>query len=296
MIHYADDTTLTTTINTSQTSNNSDDLNNKLQHIHTWLKDNKLLLNINKTKFMIFHTPQKRITIPNLLIDNTPIQNVADFNFLGITINQHLSWKPHQQKISSKMSKFTGVLNKLKHQLPNYILLKIYHSLILPHFNYGVLVWCHNPNSIFKLQKRIVRIITNSRYNSHTDPLFKRLNLLKISDIRQYFELKFFHKLTNSQTPEYFQQNFISSNQDIHRIQTRHSQELSVPTHHHHFFQTTLRYTLVKTVNHTPQHLIELLQTHSLPSFSSRIKQYLIQQYSDHCQIPNCPICANGLL
>ena len=79
--------------------------------------------------------------------------------------------------------KYVGLLNKLKHYLPASILKTLYCSLILPHLNYGSLAWGFDAKRIFKLQKRALRCITNSKFNAHTVPLFKQLNLLKIDDI-----------------------------------------------------------------------------------------------------------------
>ena len=59
--------------------------------------------------------------------------------FLGITINIHLNWESHINKIANKIT--IGILNKLKHVLPLNILFIMYNSLILPQINYGVLVW-----------------------------------------------------------------------------------------------------------------------------------------------------------
>ena len=59
---------------------------------------------------MIFHTPKKKIIkIPHLLINNNPIENVHDFNFLGQTLNEHMKWKSHTDKISNKLGRYTGI-------------------------------------------------------------------------------------------------------------------------------------------------------------------------------------------
>ncbi|ELU10049.1 hypothetical protein CAPTEDRAFT_193350 [Capitella teleta] len=67
------------------------------------------------------------------------IQNVDHTNFLGIIIDKHLSFKPHINKVNTKISQITGILNRLKHQFPQHILLTIYQSLIIPHITYGAL-------------------------------------------------------------------------------------------------------------------------------------------------------------
>ena len=289
MIHYADDTTLTTTINTSHTTNET--LNNSIHKVYKWLTANKLILNANKTKFMVFHAPSKKITIPHLQINSIPISHVENFNFLGITINCHISWKPHTEKVSLKIAKTTGALNKLKNILPTKTLLQIYQSLILPHINYGILVWGHNTHKIYTLQKKAIRTITNSKYNAHTDPLYSQLHLLKAKDIRTLFELKFYYKFINCQLPEYFQSNFIQTNEQSHQFNTRNRNQISIPTHRHQFFKTGLKYTIVNTINNAPNDLLQQIRTHSIQAFSSKIKNHLISHYPTTCTIPNCYIC-----
>jgi exonuclease III len=294
MIHYADDTTLTTTINTAHTDT-SDTITNNLSQIYTWLCANKLALNISKTKFMIFHTPQTHIILPNLQINNIQIHATETFNFLGISLTHHLNWNTHIKKISMKIARVTGIINKLKNHIPQFILLTIYNALIVPHLNYGILLWGHNPSQLLPIQKRAIRAITLSSYNSHTDPLFRRLNVLKITDIRKMSELKFYYKYTNNNLPEYFLQSYIQTNRQTHAHprQTRHENMLSIPPHRHHFFKSNLRYTLVHTVNNLPPHIKSLCHTHSTDTFTKRAKAHIINQYSTICTIPNCYICHN---
>ena len=80
---------------------------------------------------MIFHKPQKKIEIPMLHIGGENIDYVNN-NFLGIVLNRHLNWHRHTIKIANKMCKIIGILNKLKHILPQHcnILSTIYTSLI----------------------------------------------------------------------------------------------------------------------------------------------------------------------
>ena len=66
-------------------------LNDELEKISYWLLVNKLSLNKLKSKFMLFHQPQKRVTIPKLKINNTLIECVDEFNYLGLIINKHLN-------------------------------------------------------------------------------------------------------------------------------------------------------------------------------------------------------------
>ena len=91
----------------------------------------KLSLNANKSKFMIFHCSQRKVNIPVLKINDTIIECVENFDLLGIMFNQNMNWKTHIRKLSNKISRTLGILNRLKYILPLNIKLLIYNSLIL---------------------------------------------------------------------------------------------------------------------------------------------------------------------
>ena len=172
LIHFADDTTLITNLNNEDTRNES--LNDELTNFHNWLRANKLSLDVNKTKAMVFHMPQKLIQLPLLKISGTDITFVDNFNFLGIIINKHLNWTSHVDMLTAKLSKTIGILNTLKHILPINIMRPIYNSLILCHLKYGVLLWGPKLNLNDRhhiLHKKAVRIIKG---NSYFTPLKNR--------------------------------------------------------------------------------------------------------------------------
>ncbi len=121
-IIYADDTTLSTTIEIVIKERNNINIelkiNMELVGINEWLKTNKLSININKSKYMIFHTFRKKVNNVKIKMNNTTINRVNEFNFLGLTIDENLTWKNHINKVAYKLSKRIGILNKLKHFLP----------------------------------------------------------------------------------------------------------------------------------------------------------------------------------
>ena len=140
-IIYADDTTFIADLDNIPKNEQERKINSELQITNLWLKSKKLSLSCKKSKFIVFYKPIRKTVIPELLIDNEKICCVDELHFLGLTINKHLSWKKHIDKISNKKRKIIGVLNKLKFIIPDQILLTIYNSLILPHLNYCILAW-----------------------------------------------------------------------------------------------------------------------------------------------------------
>ncbi len=128
---------------------------------------------------MIFHRTRKNVNPLQITIDDTILEWVHGFNFLGLTLNKHLNWKNHINKISNKVSNNMGILNKLKHFLPLKCLILIYNSLILSHLNFGILAWGYQCDRINKFPKKLIRIISLAKYNALTEPIFKELKIIK---------------------------------------------------------------------------------------------------------------------
>ena len=61
--------------------------------------------------------------------------------FLGIIINENLSWKPHIQFLCNKISKAIGIIYKVKNIFPVHTLINLYNAFILPHLQYGNVIW-----------------------------------------------------------------------------------------------------------------------------------------------------------
>ena len=295
---YADDTTLSTTLNkfsTSDDMNISDLINLELYKINEWLEINKLSLNANKSRFMIFHMPNKQITLPILQICNTNIEKVNEFNFLGLTLDTRLDWKRHSNNTSNKISRTIGVLNKLKNVLPQHIKTIIYNTLILPHLNYCILCWGFKSNRVFALQKKAVRIITCSKYNAHTEPLFKTVKLLKFTDLLKLRELYFYYKFIHGLLPIPLQNWHIIRNTNIHEHNTRRQSNLHIYRTQHTFARHCLRHDLPNTLNNTCELVKGKIYTHSLSGFTNYAKHQIIQNYELTCNITRCYICSHDV-
>ena len=170
-----------------------------LQNISDWFKANKLALNEAKTKFVIFHKPRNKPPSSfKLVLNNIDIERVEFTKFLGVLIQENLSWKHHIDYISNKVSKATAILAKLKHYLPKYVLSIIYNSLCLSHMSYALSVWGATPKSsmkrLLKLQKKGIRHVCNAKYNAHTYPLFKKERILVIDDLFKIHCTKIMYK------------------------------------------------------------------------------------------------------
>ena len=298
-ILYADDTTLVSTVSAFKQSAGapdckllSENINFELTRINEWLALNKLNLNISKTKYIIFHFPQRNMALFNLELKlcGQHIECVRQFIFLGITIHETLNWDRYIDKIANKISRTLGVMNKLKHFLPKYTLKIMYSSLIAPHFNNNILLWGFNTHRLMKLQKRAIRIITDSKYNSHTEPLLKSLNILKINDIFTIQCLKFFHNYINDRVPVFFGSFFVE-NALYHDYETRHCHHICIPHSRTTKARKCIRYHIPMLLNTLPLQITAKLYTHSQIGFVNYTKPLFLNGYTSTCLVENCYVC-----
>ena len=111
LIMYADDTTLVSHLENFGTTNSAieDGLNKEISKVNTWLLSNKLVLNVAKSMFMLFFKHPKIVLTINLSINDNPIEQVTNFNFLGIIIDQNITWKDYISKSSIKVARVIDV-------------------------------------------------------------------------------------------------------------------------------------------------------------------------------------------
>lgn len=197
----------------------------ELTKFSSWFAANKLSLNIEKTNYMVFNASHSFRWDHNITMNDKIINRVNTTKFLGVHIDNKLSWRDHISAVCNRVARNTGIICKLKHYLPPNILRTLYITLILPQLTYCTTIWSGtystNLNHLCVLQKRAIRHISHAAPRDHTSPLYKRLNLLKLNDIIRVQLATFAYKAWNGLLPEAFK-DFIYSNRLIHNHQTRH--------------------------------------------------------------------------
>lgn len=186
-------------------------VNGELSVLSDWFKANRLSLNIKKTNYMMFGHKKIVANCPTnntefcIRIDDVKIIEVEYTKFLGIFIDKKLTWQRHVSYISSKIARSLYVLNRLKFKLSVDALYSLYFCLIYPHLIYCNIIWGSAAkttlNELFLLQKRAVRIINKCGYLTHSDPLFKKLGLLKVFDLFDHCCALFVYKFKNNYLP-----------------------------------------------------------------------------------------------
>ena len=202
-------------------------INLELKKLSMWLKINRLSLNIGKTNFIIFHPFNKplkyRIT---LKIERKAIMEKSYIKYLGIIIDSTLTWKQHIFCVSNKISRALGVMCKLRSFLNQKMLINLYYSIFYSHIAYSIQTWGNaggtELNKIFIIQKRAVRLLSNNfnTLNVSSDPLFLKLDILKIKDIFLLQISKFIFNGLRKNTPSNFE-SWFKLNHSVHSHRTR---------------------------------------------------------------------------
>ena len=268
-ILFADDATLYTT--GEDTRNMIYTANNDLKILYTWCLSNRMTINLDKTYYMIF-TNKECNNLPSLLYHNNTIQITNTHTLLGIKFDDSMTFRSHISNLILKLSRIVAMLYRVKDYMPTKVLKILYDAHVLPHLQYCSPIWSSTYPThllpLFRLQKKIIRIITNSDYFAHTQPLFKTSNILKIYDInRLQIAIYMFKLLRRSNNTTLL---------PLHNYPTRTHTDLRLPLHTLTLYQHSLSYLGPKTWNALPNH-IKTLPT--LISFKKQLKKHIISQY-----------------
>lgn len=184
-------------------------LNEELIKITEWTNANKLSLNTEKTKYIVFSKPKSRIIInTQLVFNNEIISSLQHVKFLGVYLDNKMTWNIHINHICKKISKGIGIICKARKSLDEKTLITLYHSFVYPYVSYGIEIWGKAINnylsSIFRLQKKVLRIIAHVKMRTESAPLFHKFRILSVYQVHQLQILIFMYKYVNGLIPVVF--------------------------------------------------------------------------------------------
>lgn len=224
------------------------------------------------------------------------IQQVFDtdtfpaIRFLGVFFDPNLNFKCHINTIRSKISRSLYILRSVRNIISEKSLTQLYYSLIHCHLIYAIQIWSSTNASfygeIFKLQKAAVRIITSSNYNAHTEPLFKKCQILPLPDLVNFFKIQFMHRFTQNFLPISFGDTWVRNNirnAGESEILLRNSNALQIPFSR---LVSTDRHPLItfpKLWEQFPDIQIKFIRNKL--EFDEQLKNYFLNDLSS---VPNC--------
>ena len=274
-ILFADDTTLYSC--NKNIKDLCDIINKDLKNVQNWLTANRLTLNSEKTYYMIFSLRK----IPNdtkITLESRILERRSNGKFLGLILDDKLTFREHILEITKKISRLVGLLYKLKLSFPQSILKQLYYSLIYPYLIYCLPLWGCTAQTILEplvlVLKKIVRLITSSEYLAHTNPLFKETSILKLKDLYSNQVALIMHKILVQRKREKLR-NEILLVQSNHNYQIRES-VLRPPFCRLEKTKQNLIYKGILIWNSLPT---SIRNKTSIFSFKRSLKEYFISTY-----------------
>ena len=191
-------------------------VNCELKNISQWFRANKLSLNIKKTKYTLFHKYSIKdkipLKLPTLKIGNKVIEKTPSIKFLGVMLDENVSWRYHIKTVENKLSKNIGLLCRAKQFLDETSLKTIYFSYIHSFLNYANIAWASTHFTKLKTinykQKQAARIVFDEDRLCHSRPLLRRLNALNVYQINLFQHINFMYRLSNDDLAKHFNNTF----------------------------------------------------------------------------------------
>lgn len=262
---YADDTSLVISEKTQ------DELelrcNNVLATLNDWFSQNNLYFNCNKTHSIIFHNRQKAVADLRLKINNQSIVNSECVKFLGLDIDNNMTWNHHCNHICSKLSSILYQFRSLKNVLTTRQLVNLYYAQVDSRLRYGVCFWGDSSRSsqVFIAQKKIIRCMAGVHSSYPCRDLFKRFGILTLTSLF-IFELCLYIFKNKSK---------FSLNSSIHQFATRQRLDFHVPVSRLSVVMNSPNYVGLRIYNFLPVHIKLCERTNS---FKKMLRYYLVDK------------------
>lgn len=211
---FADDTS--THLSGDNLKNLETMYNEELSLVSDWLNANKLSLNVSKSNLIVFRPHRskgsKLRSEVNILMNGEKVTQKTYTKYLGIYIDQHLTWKEHIASVKTKLDRGLGLLHKLKIFAPKRIVQSAHFAFITPHIQYGLLNWGAANNTSFnglnKCLKKVKKLF--DKFDLSNNEM-----MLEVRDFNKLAMGTFMWKLHRNQLPSCIIKLFKKSNSNI---------------------------------------------------------------------------------
>ena len=253
-----------------------------LRDVANWFQVNKLTLNVDKTKLMIFGTNHMIDKCSNVTVsyEGNVIEKVDEFKYLGVTFDSKLTWSTHVNNVCKNVSKRIGVIRRVKYFLPNKTTMRLSNALIMPQFDYGSLVWnnfsLEQHKRLQVLHNQLARTILSADIRTPVRDLMDSLKWLKLGDRWDNQLRVFVFKCLKELTPSYLSSQFQFVH-ETHSHSTRNSttNTLVVPKCHANSGQRTFHVRAANIWNNISQETRSEFNNMTVMQFKSHIKNIM---------------------
>ena len=276
---FADDSNAFVIRNTYNELKNA--ITQTLRDLIEWSELNKLTINYDKTCYTIFVKHGQ--TVPNYLnnikIKQHTIKKEAATPFLGLIVDERLTWKEHLDSLNEKLLKITNSFKIIKHYIPDKAKYQFYYAYIYSRIQYGIEVYGVADKKYLKQiqirQNRSLKVLFSKDFHTPTVVLHKDLSLLMVKDIHKLNILKFVYKHQISNLPEIFK-TFFKNLASYHDYEIRDKSHLEARRNKNTYGEKCMQSLGPSMWNSLPKHM---KTKKTLKAFNRSVKQMIIADY-----------------
>ena len=246
-----------------------------LDSLHWWSVRNFMNFNVKKCKIMEITKKIQPLT-SSFLLENSELEDVKEFQDLGIITNYHLSWNPHIDHVVSKANRMFCLIKRTCKGLDDpRTLCTLYCSLVRSYLEYCSVVWSpytkRNTDKLERVQRRATKFIlkTDDPYEIR----LKKLNLMSLEKRRSLTDVTFLHNVLNG-----------NIDIDISKIIDFHSEADRFPLRSMDFLTLKKKYARTNVLKYSFSHRIidqwnqlplDIRVSDNINTFKTRVKKFL---------------------
>ena len=278
LFFFADDCTLIIK------AKNFKELENYAKHdlslINNWLIKHRLLLNDQKSHYLLINLNHRPFENLNIITENIKLNRVFKTKILGITFDDRMVFDIHINSLIKKLNQKIGIFSRLWHSLPEKTLILIFKSIFMPLIDYGLVVYgftyFSHFNRLILLHKRALKIITFSPYDIPSDPLFRRTAIQPLYQLLIFMSSIYTYRSINS-LASILAKDFFKFKDNKYRTRSLEDNTISIPKHRLKCYENTIFVKGVKVFNSIN---MKIRFAKSLNSFRSQLLKNIESIYN----------------
>lgn len=252
------------------------DAQSDLNLLHKWFQLNLLTVNIEKTHYVIFKAKNKMINeYEPLKLNNQILTRSKSEKYLGLLIDEKLTWKPHIERVRNKLSSLTGSLRGAARCLPLNTRYVIYNALVKPHIDYLIEIWGSAANTnlrpIQRAQNKIVKVLFQYKHLTPSYKLYKETKLLSIHQTYVYLTCILIRKIL---TKDLHTQISFTKKKQFQKMKLRNANNLVLHAPRTDYGKKSLMFDGAKLYNKLPN---DIKDSQSLKSFKKLLKYFVVK-------------------
>lgn len=250
---YADDTNIIAKAKTLRELETI--LNGDLKNYSNWLSRNELIMNTKKTNYMVFKPGRRNYDEMDLIVNNTSLKRVHNTKYLGVTIDENLSWDNHIKQIKKKVMPVTMAIKRTG-GVTKKVAKLVYNGYILSKIRYNITSWSQcssfHIKQISTIMNKALKTLYKMNMRCSTNEVYKKTHELDLNQLIYFEKCKYIYKILNKKLKSNW---ILSTREVIHQHNTRNRLKLNVPKTRTSTKNRSLKNSAIKLYNNLPKHI-----------------------------------------